>query len=158
MVLFVRGMKCGICGDPIREGEPLAGFPPFVPNRLDPLFMFSDGVFHQSCLEDHPLGSEALAQYAELRERLAPERRICASCGKRIDDPDDYFSTARLVGDSSHPLYRFNFLQLHKRCFGSWPHTAELKRLLSALEASGAWESSSLVSEIDDYEKSARST
>lgn len=60
MAMIVLGKtKCPICGRVVDKGEPLVGFPAFLP-RGHALAAFSDSVCHRACVEDHPRGQEVL--------------------------------------------------------------------------------------------------
>lgn len=128
----------------MRSGDRVIVFSPFVANERDPLFIFSDGVFHEECVDQHPLGSTALAVHQETVERLAPSRRLCDACGCLIVDPDDYFTTGYLTSDPADPLHAFNFVQLHRSHFSVWPRMTELRRLLEEERARGRWQGATL--------------
>jgi len=68
MALFIGGMTCPLCGKELRPsmGQQVISFRAFVPNRLDPLYSFSDATVHEECFRAHPLGNPAEKHVAEL--------------------------------------------------------------------------------------------
>jgi len=120
--------------------EDVVMFAPFVPNRKDPLYLFSDGVFHKTCFERHPLAERARRRGAEAAAMLAPDKRTCVVCGERIRSPDDYFSTGFLTDDSSNPAFEFNYLTAHRSHLANWPRYTELRGIVEAHQSSSEWE------------------
>ncbi|MDO8543897.1 MAG: hypothetical protein Q7S40_25925 [Opitutaceae bacterium] len=60
MAIFIEGMTCHFCGQPMRRDSDRISFSPFVVSQLDPLWVFSDGSFHAECVRGHPLGNQAV--------------------------------------------------------------------------------------------------
>lgn len=143
MTLLLRGSTCGLCGDGLGSSGPVVAFPAFVCNRRDPLFPFSDAAVHAVCLGEHPLGQEALRRRDEVLARCGPGARVCAVCGQTILQPDDYFGAGYLA-DESHPLGAFNYLHLHRACFGQWAGAEALIARLEEAAQAGVWEGPSL--------------
>lgn len=81
MAMIILGKtKCLLCGRAMEKGEPVAGFPAFLPpdHRLS---MFTDRVFHRACLEADPRAREAL----DLRNRFESVLRRVPRRLSRID-------------------------------------------------------------------------
>jgi hypothetical protein len=137
MALFVPGMSCPLCGQPIKPDEERTLFSPFVANENDPLRVFHDGVFHTVCVRKHPLGPKALAMQDELLKKTAPQNRRCSISGRMITDPDRYLSMGVLTSDPNDPLYRFNFAQFDRVALADWPERKTLAGLICDALASG---------------------
>lgn len=139
MAIIVRGTPCPLCGKPISETDETVAFPPFTANRRDPLFPFSDGVFHDACFRKHPLAGRVEARVEEFdRQRARP--RICAACREEIRDPDDYFTVGFLTDDEESPVFAFNYLELHRSHLREWSEYPRLRREVGAFQSSSAWE------------------
>jgi hypothetical protein len=115
-ILLSRKTVCPLCGRIIADGEKAIGFPPFVANEVDPLYIFSDGVFHASCFRQDPLAKQAEARYSESRKRTSPLARQCRICGRVIDSPDEYLGLGHLTDDPSEPVHAMNYAQFHRAC------------------------------------------
>lgn len=135
MVLVTKGTKCRYCGEVIST-RPLVGFPHFVRNRQDPLFVFSDAAFHPECFHKHPLHEQALIRLEERKERM--RERVCASCGEVVKE--DWYTTDHITDDTTSPLYWFNYLHFHKRHLRSWSEFERFRKLMESFEASGQYE------------------
>lgn len=144
MAIFVPGMICEICERPMTDAEGLIGFSPFVANPVDPLFMFSDGVFHRVCLERHPLGEDAMTWHERVR-RIKPAEGLCEVCHQRILSPDDYFGTGLVTRDEHDPLYAFNFIHLHRSHIASWPRLSDFANAMQEADDSGRWRGAKIV-------------
>ena len=140
MAMFVPGMVCSICGKPMEEADKVVMFPPFVANRIDPLYQFSDSVFHAVCFGSHPLAKRASEIVETMQQRLQPGRRFCAACGEPILDPDDYFTSGYLTGDPNNRLFEYNYIQLHRSHLGEWSEFSEFRRLVEEYQSSDEWE------------------
>lgn len=152
MALFVEGTECPLCGRPIyRNQEPIL-FPPFVSNQADPLWLFSDGVFHSDCFLRHPLADSALARLARFKEHSKIWPPFCALCHNRIDNPDQHFTFGHLTDDDNNPLKNYNYLHLHKDCMRNWQELSDIYNRLVSFQQSGLWQGSVLhrmIAEID---------
>jgi hypothetical protein len=118
--------------------EPAAGFPHFVGNRKDPLFMFTDAAFHRACFLEHPL-RESVERRLEWRKRWRKERK-CFVCGEEVKETEDEYKTQFLTDDPNSPLYEFNYLHFHRAHLLLWPRLAEFRRLVEDSVASGKYE------------------
>lgn len=145
MAIFVPGMPCPLCGMPVGRADEVIAFPPFIADRSDPLFLFSDAAMHATCFTQHRLAKEATEWHAEVRRRGLVSNSVCAACGNRILDPDDYFGTGLLARDPSNPLHEFNFVHLHRSHAGTWNRFDEFRRRMARADASGAWQGPRLV-------------
>ncbi len=140
MALYIPGMICALCGKPMNAGDDITGFSSFVANRKDPLFLFSDGVFHTACFQRHPLSDKAQRRWAETRSRIGPGGRICVVCHQAILNPDDYFTLGHLTDDPASPIYEFNFFQAHRRHLLVWEKYASMRSLVEEFQSSSAWD------------------
>ena len=140
MALLLPGMKCPLCGQPINKNQKVVGFGSFISNQLDPLWIFNDRCFHANCFYHHPLAEKATTRHQEFQERLLLSPRICAICNHGITNPDDYFCIYHLMENQESPLYRYNYMQLHRSCMKTWSELPYLYKLLEDLKHSGTWE------------------
>src|SRR5438270_18446 len=88
MAVFIPGMPCGLCGQPIQphRGQDVISFRPFLSNQLDALWEFSDCVFHAACFETHPLAQQVLARLQEMQEKVPTWPPPCALCGRIVSE------------------------------------------------------------------------
>ena len=145
MAVFVPGMICPFCRKAISRSDDIIMFPPFVPNRRDPLYLFNDAVLHRACCEDHPLSKKATVCAEEARSHSRPGNRRCIVCNGDILDPDDYFSVGFLTDDSSSPAFAFNNLQLHRSHFLQWDRAAEFRQAVQQRQESEVWEGPKII-------------
>ncbi|NUQ73299.1 MAG: hypothetical protein HUU21_07070 [Polyangiaceae bacterium] len=137
MALVILGKTlCSICRLPLMMDDKIVSFSPFVANRRDPLFQFSDAAFHQACFARNPLAEAALRRSEEVRVRGAPGSRPCEVCGQQIKDPDEYFGVGFLTDDPASPVFGFNYLQFHRTHFSQWERAREFRRLMEAFLSS----------------------
>lgn len=54
MAIFVQGMKCPLCQQPITRDQARRLFPPFVKDEREPLFVFHDATVHEDCYRRDP--------------------------------------------------------------------------------------------------------
>ena len=94
MPMFIPGMTCSISNRRIARSEDAVMFPAFIANEADPLHIFSDAVIHAEVFSKDPRADAAVARFEEFRRHTAPENRLCAECGQRIVDADDYIGSA----------------------------------------------------------------
>jgi len=67
MALVFRGKsKCGLCGQVIAPEDEITCFPAFL-SPTDPLWSYSDGVFHGSCFASDPNAQHVQAAYLQFR-------------------------------------------------------------------------------------------
>lgn len=140
MALFIPGMACPLCSQAMRSRDDVVMFSPFVANRGDPLYLFSDGVFHRECFARHALAGAASERFEEMRRRTAPGNRKCVVCGEEIASPEDYFGGGHLTDDRKSPLWSFNYVHLHRSHFERWTEAAEFRGLMEELVNSEAWD------------------
>jgi hypothetical protein len=140
MALIIWGRtRCSGCGETLMNGDVIESFTAFVANELDPLYRFNDVAYHLRCLEQQPLGGAALDRMHAVIARVGPGHRACVVCHEQIVDPDDYFGTGFLTGDSGVAANEFNFVQFHVSHFLGWNRAIEFREAMEALFASGSW-------------------
>jgi hypothetical protein len=66
--------------------------------------------------------------------------RRCVVCSRSIDAPDEYFNFGHLTSDPSHPLFRFNYVQVHRSHLAQIPGIYQVKDEMRQLQRSGAWQ------------------
>ncbi len=143
MAILIRGAsQCQICHRIIQINDEVISFPPFIPNELDPLYLFHDANFHHDCFRNHPLVNAATQRYEELKERN--QIRIDAITKVIITDPDDYFTLGHLTDDETDPLYPYNYLHLRRSMLSSWADLEKVYTLIKVLDASGKWKGNAL--------------
>lgn len=146
MAVFVPGIRCALCGLPVVSLGEAAIFSPFIADRSDPLFVFSDSVVHVSCLSSHPLSAEARKWHDEATQARSVRERVCAACGQAVLDPDDYFATGLLSRAADDPLFEFNFVCLHRSHADSWPGFDKFRRRMEEAQSDGGkWRGPTLV-------------
>ena len=140
MAIFTPGMICPICAKQMLSADEVVMFPPFVPNKRDQLYFFSDGVFHQACFDRHPLSEQATKYANEARVQQLLHNRVCVVCRQEITDPEDYFSAGYITKDRASPAYTFNYVQFHKRHFKGWYRASEFRQVITGLIGSEEWD------------------
>lgn len=136
MALLVPGMPCVLCGKPMTAESEVILLSPFMANRSNPLFVFSDAAIHVACFARHPLSEQAPRWHEEAVRHRNPTARTCAACSEPILDPDDYFGTGLLARDAADPLHEFNFVHLHRSHARDWDRFDEFRRRLDTAQAS----------------------
>jgi hypothetical protein len=146
MAIFVPGIICPLCGKPVMSADEAVMFSPFVADRADPLFLFSDSVLHAPCLERHPLSAEASKWHDEAVRHRKVTDQACVACGRPVLDPDEFFAAGLLTRAPDNPLFEFNFVCLHRSHAESWPRFDEFRRRMEAAQAEGGqWRGPMLV-------------
>jgi hypothetical protein len=125
MGLFIPDIPCLICQKPIGKDEEKICFSPFVINKVDPLWMFSDGVFHAKCIQNHPLGIKALRLHDIF------QAKISALHGEMNRTGLPQFNAGLIVSDEHDPLYKYNFIQINLGKVVDWSEREMLVNLLS---------------------------
>ena len=138
MAIFVPGMKCPLCNNPITREQARRLFPPFVKNSLDPLCLFHDATVHEDCLLRDPR-RDALEAVMALRARARRLPKTCIVCHEPIGHTKDCFSTEYLTSDPSNALYAYNYINIHRDHLEQWDRWDEFARLATLLQASDAW-------------------
>jgi hypothetical protein len=140
MAIFILGTACRLCGTPMVRDDEIITFQSFVPNKLDPLYLFCDDAFHRRCFDEHPLSEKARRYADRAQEQGLPQNRACLVCGQAITEPDDYCGTGYITSDSASPAFHFNYLRFHKRHFEQWDKASEFRRAIEELMHSGQWD------------------
>ena len=79
MALILRGKtRCALCKEVLEKKQEIRAFPPFVANRLDPLYVLNDAAVHKACFHNFELGERAVEILH--RVRLLFENRSCIIC------------------------------------------------------------------------------
>lgn len=140
MALFTPGNTCNLCKLPMEKRKEVIIFPHLVSNAHDPLATFSSGVFHKTCVRSHPWGTAAIRQKQYVHETILPTtKKECALCGEIISDLNLLISTGLLTARPKHALYRYNWLQAHKRCLSHWEELPILVNELTKFAQNGKW-------------------
>ncbi len=140
MALFTRGNLCTLCRLPMENRRDVIIFPHLVSNLHDPLFMFSGGVFHKTCVSQHPWGKMAVRQKQFVHETILPnKKKVCVICRTNIAETTQLVTTGILTSDVLHPLFRFNWLEAHKRCCAHWRELPVLINELQKFIKNGQW-------------------
>jgi hypothetical protein len=129
----------------MHRADEIVMFPPFVSNKRDPLYAFSDGIFHRACVGNDALLAQATKFANEARDRNLPMNRACVICRKLITEPEDYFGAGYLTSDEANPAFAFNFVQFHKRHFAEWKQASEFRSVIEWLVNSAAWDGPKVV-------------
>ena len=157
MAIVIGGKtKCVICGKVLEKGQELVCFSPFVWNRLDPLYKFSDAAVHETCFRDDALAEEALRRYEDLNSHIFPRNRLCLICKQEFTHPDDYFSLGHMREDPEDMLSAYNYTQAHRSCLPRWSKLSEVLDLLKGLKASETWRGEYVDHWISELEEARR--
>jgi hypothetical protein len=66
MAIVIRGKSaCQLCGNVMAEGDALVMTSPFISDRSDPLWRFSDAAFHAPCFSGWEKKAEFVRQFNE---------------------------------------------------------------------------------------------
>lgn len=140
MALFTRGNLCSLCKLPMQSRKEVVVFPHLVSNAHDPLFAFNGVVVHKTCVQAHPWGAAALRQKQYVHNTILPaKKRQCVLCGENENNAAQLIATGLLTVDEKHPLYRYNWLEAHKRCVSHWEELPVLVHELEKYSQSGQW-------------------
>ena len=104
MALFFNDKSiCIMCNKTIKNRQETMAFPPLINNKLDPLYLFSDGVFHAECVRNHPLAKRII----DINNFVLDQGRNkeCLVCGNIIISPDEYFTTGFITDNKESKLF-----------------------------------------------------
>lgn len=138
-LIFTGNTKCRICGEVLQEDDDICGFPAFLSNPKDVLYFFSDGAFHRSCAEKHPLGRKVMEIVEEVTQ-TPPAEKICEISGKPVDTIENFMYFGVLTSDEKEELYKFNFVTLNKRYLSQWKRREEFIRVATKFRDEGKWQ------------------
>lgn len=127
-ILILSSSECPLCGEILHDEGDLCLFPPLIGNINDPLYLFSDAAVHATCLEKHPLGSQASHYVDKALKASAPENRNCHITGEPITNVNDCISFGLLTSNANEPLHRFNFLMIDRNSLFRWGRPASFYR------------------------------
>lgn len=137
MALILRGKtRCALCKEVLEKKQEIRAFPPFVANRLDPLYVLNDAAVHKACFHNFELGERAVEILH--RVRLLFENRSCIICEQMLDSPVELFTTGYL--SASGDLAAFNFIQMHQTCIAEWTDRVAFEAALDAALAEASFE------------------
>src|SRR5258708_331656 len=117
MALFIPGVPCAICKQPVAAGDQTL-FPPFTGNQADPVYKFSDGVAHEKCYCEAPEWEAVESVLARLDEMR--RNKVCVICHQPILHSDEYFALTLLSDDPTNALSLWNFTWFHRSCLPKW--------------------------------------
>lgn len=138
-ILILDKTVCPICQKVIKAKDKYYSFPAFVINRNDPLYFFSDGSFHYSCLMTTELGEVAIA-YAELFiQAVNPANRKSIVSGNMITDYENHIFIDYLTMNKNSMLNNFNFAHIDKSELLDWRERKNVITELTRLRNSGEW-------------------
>lgn len=140
MAIITRGSICPICEISLGSAAYVA-FPPFVKNRLDPLYVLSDGVAHAACLSSIDLGRVAMSA----RQAATAQPRMCRACRRPIEPGEPAFCAGLLSSRPEEGVFKFNDACVHATHYSEWDEAGEFERVVSAWMASGEWSGPTIV-------------
>lgn len=144
MAIITDSSTCGICNNPVSRGD-LVAVRPFTRNRQDPLFPFSGRIFHQQCLEAHPLFPQIESASKGRAERMNAGSHVCTVCGQAIVGGEGR-TTDLMSVDPAHPLFEYNYLFFHTEHVKDWTGLQEFEEAVCRASELGVWEGPLLVS------------
>ena len=131
MALLQVGLStCGICGRTIDSAQETVLFAAFVVNAADPVYRFSDGVFHRCCIEADVSGRRCLGLWEQFLASRGPSGRPCDACERPIVDFRDHLGFGVLSSIPDSPLFFLNFVQLHRSHVAEWDRIGGVVELL----------------------------
>ena len=138
MALFISGMKCCLCGEIMSDEQKVKMLPPFVLNKLDPLFLFHDSSIHVDCFNSHPLSEKVARLCHDIVLKHASKR--CDICSSIINTHREYVGFSCLSSDELNPLSRYNATQYHKSCFADSGLEKIIRDMVCAQKEEGIWQ------------------
>lgn len=145
MAIYIEGKTlCPLCGQPVEPADSprTVAFSYFVPNELDPLYIFNDAVFHTEHFDAHPLHDAALARLAERERRQAAHTCYISGTEAVIENyknPANLIFTDWFTDDPADSLHEYNYRYLNKYYFEQWPERQRFLDAVEQLDVSGRW-------------------
>lgn len=140
MALIRRGKTpCRLCHKIILVEDETAAFGVAIMNSNDSLGKSNDAPMDKRCFDRDPDSKRAQTRWDEMKGQIGVGHRICSVCNEEILNHHEYFTIGPLVFDSSQPLFRYNYTQLHRPHIAEWSDRLEVIGLLQQLEDSGEW-------------------
>ncbi len=137
MAIIIRGKTvCKLCGNVIQEDQNVLSYPEFTYSDIDPLAVFSGGVFHQDCVIQHELKEKLFERFKKIEEGYFS--KICVISNEKLNlsnvhHPDNHIYLGHLVDDKSSPLFRYNYCHINKRYFEFWDEKSDFLNYLKEL-------------------------
>lgn len=138
-LIFEGKSECFLCHKVLTNDTPYQGFPAFVCNENDELFVFSDSGVHIDCVNAAPNGAKANRYADEFIKFTRPENRKCVVTGELITRYEDHIFIEYLTSDETSPLHQFNFTNIHRNNISQWKGRLQLLSLLFSLKESDSW-------------------
>lgn len=149
MALLIRGKTiCSLCSRTIDEDDEVFGVPPLISNQLDPLFRYSDGMFHLECANGNPEFEQVGELIALWEQRSA--NKVSFLSGNPITSPDDFFAFPYLGAEDQ--FAELNFRVYSKDDLSEWTELPGIVEKLKELRNSNTWESPILGDLIEQLE------
>lgn len=142
MAIFDSRTPCTICRLPLGSDECVA-FPPFVRNRLDPLYTLNDAVAHAACLSSSAFGAVAMSA----RQSAIARVRTCRACQQAIEPREPAFCAGLLTSNPGVDAFKFNDACIHLAHYSDWSDAGEFDSVVSAWMASSEWKGPKIVFE-----------
>lgn len=139
-IIFEDSSICPLCNKVLTKMEEYLLFPPFTGNKKEPLFIFNDGGVHVKCLNEHPLGKDALL-YLEMyhNNRNAVHFGIGTN-GQFIKERKNRLSWTLLTSDPNEDLFKFNFYIVDETRLSEWVEREEFIKVARRFNQEGKWE------------------
>jgi len=139
-IVFEDHSKCPLCNKILNNAEEYILFPPFIGNKKDPLFIFSDNGVHVKCLNEHPLGKHALLYLEKYDANIQSVKSGISTSGEVISNPANIIAFGLLTSDATEDLFKFNYFILNKANISEWKQRDEFIRIAARFNQEGKWE------------------
>lgn len=98
-------------------------------------------MFIVHCARDDPRAARVVEMYQRHKDSRANPAR-CVVCGEtgKPDDHGVWLTTAYVDADPDSPLYRFNFIDVHKEHLQDWALLPEYLEEIERRTQAGTWE------------------
>jgi hypothetical protein len=137
-VITLGATICPICQKVLYSLKDVCGFPAFIPNVKDKLYIFNDEACHVACLKNHVWGKQAMQLASDYQARS--NNKICMAGGAVITKPDDYIFFPLLTSNDKEELYHFNFTTLNKNNISIWNDRQRFIDVATKFLHAGKWQ------------------
>jgi len=138
MAIVLLGKSiCPICKNILNEGEDVTGFPHFIANTKDPLYIFTDSGVHTNCFLQQPHALRAM-KYADRQHEVFMQKK-CTVTGEQITHHREYLALPLLTSDEAEPLFKYNFLTFKIRNIPHWEEREDFVKTAERFIADGKW-------------------